>query len=201
MTDSEPEDVCCINFYYGSKHNAKERAAAIKICSDYYGVEIELVDMHFIGKLFKSALLKGGGSIPEGHYAHESMRSTVVPFRNGIMISIAVGFAESIGFDCVMLANHSGDHSIYPDCRQDFISAIKAAAMAGTYKKIGIESPFVAMDKGDIVKVGHDNNAPLQYTWTCYNGLEKHCGRCGACIERKEAFQKFGIPDPTRYMV
>jgi 7-cyano-7-deazaguanine synthase len=187
-------------YYYGAKHNEKERDAAIAICKRY-GVELKLVDMHFIGKLFKSDLLKGSGSIPEGHYAHESMRKTVVPFRNGIMLAIAVGFAESIDFDRVAIANHSGDHAIYPDCRNDFISAFKAAAIAGTYKKIVVYSPFVAMDKGDIVKIGFDNDAPIEYTWTCYKGTATHCGKCGACIERKEAFRKYNIKDLTEYML
>ena len=190
--------VGAVNFQYGSKHNSKEFFAARKI-ADHYGVELTYCDLDFVRQFFKSDLLKTGGEVPEGHYADESMKRTVVPFRNGIMLSIAAGFAESIGADAVVLGNHFGDHAIYPDCRKEFIEPMAQAIELGTYAKIKLLSPFASMGKHDIANLGWKLGVPYELTWSCYKGQEKHCGKCGTCVERKEAFQLSGVIDPTEY--
>lgn len=187
-----------VNFQYGSKHNDNERVAVKKIC-DFYKIELEIIDLDFINKHFQSDLLKSGQSIPEGHYNDESMKRTVVPFRNGIMLSIAAGLAESKDLGAIVLGNHFGDHAIYPDCRKNFIVPMKAAIQKGTYKQIKILTPFLKMTKKDIFKIGHDLKAPLEHTWSCYKGGQKHCGKCGACQERREGFILANLKDPTIY--
>lgn len=194
------EVVGAVNFQYGSKHNSQEANSFVAICN-FYNTEGVTVDLPFINKLFKSDLLKSGGEVPDGHYADESMKRTVVPFRNGIMLSIAAGYAESIGAEAIVLGNHFGDHAIYPDCRKDFIVPMRAAIKKGTYANIELYSPFLKLDKADIAKIGNDLNVPFCLTWTCYKGGEKHCGKCGSCVERREAFQLSGVQDPTEYEI
>lgn len=184
-----------LNFNYGSKHNEKETYFA-ELHAKRLGKGFSRVEMPFIGELFQSDLLKSGGDIPEGHYEHESMKRTVVPFRNGIMLSIAVGFAESINAKSVLIGNHAGDHAIYPDCREDFISWMNGASMYGTYKHIQIISPYIKLNKTEIAGIGSMLEVPWAETYTCYKGGEKHCGKCGSCTERKEAL---GENDPTEY--
>jgi 7-cyano-7-deazaguanine synthase len=152
-----------------------------------------------MGRLFKSDLLRSGGDIPEGHYAEESMKKTVVPFRNGIMLSIAAGFAESIGADAVTIAAHSGDHAIYPDCREPFMRAMGEAMEQGTYAGIKLLRPFIDMDKAAIARRGAELGVDFAETWSCYKGGEIHCGVCGTCVERREAFLLAGLQDPTVY--
>lgn len=148
---------------------------------------------------FKSSLLSGAEAIPEGHYADENMKSTVVPFRNGIMLSIATGIAESNGLKHVMMANHGGDHTIYPDCRPEFVSAFSAATAAGTYDGVTVEAPYTGITKTDIARRGHALGIDYSETWSCYKGDEHHCGRCGTCVERREALADAGINDTTVY--
>lgn len=191
-------DVRAVTFDYGSKHNEREQSAA-KEMSRRLGVRHTLIKLPFINELFQSALLQSGGEIPEGHYEDSSMRSTVVPFRNGIMLSIAAGYAESVGAKAVLYAAHAGDHAIYPDCRPAFLKAMSEAARAGTYMNVEIKDPFIGLHKKDIVVLGNELRVPFDITYSCYKGGELHCGKCGTCVERKEAFQLAGIPDPTRY--
>ena len=148
---------------------------------------------------FKSSLLDGADAIPEGHYADENMKSTVVPFRNGIMLSIAIGIAESNGLDQVFIANHGGDHTIYPDCRPEFINAIDSAANAGTFNNVHVVAPYTKITKSDIARRGKELGLDYAETWSCYKGGEKHCGKCGTCVERKEALRDAGIDDNTEY--
>ena len=129
------------------------------------------------------------------------MKSTVVPFRNGIMLSIAAGFAESRGAEAVVIAAHSGDHAIYPDCRESFLEPMARAIREGTYARIELLRPFVAMDKAAIARRGAELGVDFSRTWSCYKGGEIHCGTCGTCVERREAFQLAGLPDPTAYAV
>jgi 7-cyano-7-deazaguanine synthase len=184
-----------VTFDYGSKHNAKEIACAKENCQRL-GIKHLIIPLGFIGQYFKSDLLQSGGEIPEGSYADENMKSTVVPFRNGIMLAVAAGLAESYGLDTVLLANHSGDHAIYPDCRPEFIDAFSAAVKAGTYEGIQVVSPYCNITKRDIALRGKALGLDYSLTYSCYKGGEKHCGKCGTCVERKEALAGF---DPTVY--
>lgn len=185
-----------VTFEYGSKHGAKEIPFARLHCSRL-GIEHLVVNLDFIVALFKSSLLKGGADIPEGHYEDESMRSTVVPFRNGIMLSIAAGIAESRGLRRVLLANHAGDHAIYPDCRLGFIDKMREAVAAGTYDGVEIFAPYALLTKAEIAWKGLALRVDYSETWSCYKGGEKHCGKCGTCVERKEALHGF---DNTDYL-
>ena len=150
-------------------------------------------------RYFHSSLLEGADAIPEGHYAEANMLSTVVPFRNAIMLSIAVGLAESKGLQQVMMANHGGDHTIYPDCRPEFVRAMDATAQAGTYNHVRIIAPYTDITKADIARKGKQLGIDYTETWSCYKGGERHCGKCGTCVERKEALQLAGIEDRTEY--
>ncbi len=187
-----------VTFDYGSKHNAREIPFARLHC-ERLGIEHLVIPLDFMLKYFKSSLLKGGEEIPEGHYAADNMKSTVVPFRNGIMLSIAAGIAESRGLKYVMMANHSGDHSIYPDCTPQFVSAMSQATKAGTYPGIELLVPYTNISKGDIARRGKALGIDYAETWSCYKGGERHCGRCGTCEERREALADAGIDDPTEY--
>ena len=184
-----------VSFDYGSKHNAREIAYAVENCKRL-GIKHLVIPLGFIGQYFKSDLLLSGGEIPEGSYADDNMHSTVVPFRNGIMLAVAAGLAESYGLDTVMLANHSGDHAIYPDCRPEFVEAMDAAVQAGTYEGIRVVSPYCDITKRDIALRGKALGIDYSLTYSCYKGGEKHCGKCGTCTERKEALEGF---DPTEY--
>ena len=187
-----------VTFDYGSKHNAREIPFARLHC-ERLGIEHLVIPLDFMLTYFKSSLLKGGEEIPEGHYAADNMKSTVVPFRNGIMLSIAAGIAESRGLKYVMMANHSGDHSIYPDCTPQFVSAMSQATKAGTYPGIELLVPYTNISKGDIARRGKALGIDYAETWSCYKGGERHCGRCGTCEERREALAEAGIDDPTVY--
>lgn len=181
-----------VTFDYGSKHNAREIECARKNC-DMLGVEHIVIPLEFMGKYFKSSLLIGGEDIPEGHYADENMKSTVVPFRNGIMLAIAAGIAESRGLKKVMIANHGGDHAIYPDCRPGFVDAMSEAIRQGTYEGIVIDAPYTNITKSDIARIGKHIGVDYNLTYSCYKGGEKHCGKCGTCVERMEALRDAGI--------
>lgn len=189
------EAIC---FRYDSKHNDREIAAAEAICRKL-GVPRSLIDLSWIGAQFHSSLLRTGDAVPEGRYDAESMKSTVVPFRNGIMLAAAAGFAEDRGLEAVVIGNHSGDHAIYPDCRRAFIDAMDRAIQAGTDGRTRVLSPFCDWDKARIVREGVRLGVDFSMTYSCYNGRERHCGRCGTCTERREAFELAGVPDPTLY--
>ena len=137
--------------------------------------------------------------IPEGHYEDVSMKQTVVPFRNGIMLSIATGYAESQGAEMLVIAAHAGDHAIYPDCREDFMKAMGEAMRLGTYATIVLFRPFIRSTKADICDKGQQLGVDYSKTWSCYKGGVIHCGKCGTCVERREAFKVSGVPDPTEY--
>ena len=185
-----------VSFDYGSRHNAREIAFAREHCRRL-GIEHLVIPLDFMGKYFRSSLLQGGEEIPEGDYADENMKSTVVPFRNGIMLSIAAGLAESRGLDAVMMANHSGDHAIYPDCRPGFVDAMGRAVREGTYNGVQLLSPYCHLTKREIALRGRDLGIDYAQTYSCYKGGEKHCGVCGTCRERKEALEGF---DTTEYL-
>jgi len=175
-----------MSFNYGQRH-VKELDYAKKVCKKL-GVEHEVVDIRNIGKLISNSSLMGKGKIPEGHYQAESMKSTVVPNRNMIMLSIAIGWAENMKYEAVAIANHSGDHAIYPDCTPKFIELLDMAANVGTYQGINIYAPFTDINKNDVAMLGLGMGIDYDKdSWTCYKGLEVACGKCGSCTERKEA--------------
>ena len=198
LYDYKDRIALAITFDYGSKHNEKEIAFAKMHCQRL-GIRHLVIPLSFMSQYFKSSLLKGGEEIPEGRYDDENMKSTVVPFRNGIMLAIAAGLAESNGLRHVMMANHSGDHAIYPDCRPQFVDAMSSAITAGTYEGITLFAPYTNLTKTDIVKRGNALGIDYSETWSCYKGGEKHCGKCGTCTERREALHDAGIIDTTEY--
>ena len=187
-----------ISFDYGSKHNDREIGFAREHCQRL-GIEHLVIPLQFMGQYFESSLLKGGDDIPEGSYDDDNMKSTVVPFRNGIMLSVAVGIAESRGLKAVMMANHGGDHAIYPDCRPEFVEAFDRAAQAGTYIGVRLVTPYTDWTKADIARRGKELGIDYSRTWSCYKGGEQHCGRCGTCVERREALAEAGVEDDTVY--
>ena len=186
------------SFDYGSKHNNREVPFAAEQARAL-GVPHEVVELPFVGRLFNSDLLQGGGEVPDGHYADDNMRRTVVPFRNAIMLSIATGLAESRGAEGLVIAAHTGDHTIYPDCREDFMRAMGETMRLGTYAGIQLLRPFIAMDKGQIAAEGARLGVDFSRTYSCYKGGAIHCGTCGTCVERREAFLQAGLADPTEY--
>ena len=194
----EHQVIAALSFDYGAKHNASELGFAC-LHAVQTGVPHQVVALDFINELFDSALLRSGAAIPDGHYAEDTMKQTVVPFRNGIMLAIAAGYAESIGADALVIAAHAGDHAIYPDCREPFMLAMAAAMREGTYANIQLLRPFIATDKAGIARRGAALGIDYAQTWSCYKGQQIHCGVCGTCVERREAFVLAGLPDPTDY--
>ena len=187
-----------VSFNYGSNHNNREIPFAEMHCKRL-GIPHITIDLGFMPQYFKSSLLEGADAIPEGNYDEENMKSTVVPFRNGIMLSIAIGIAESNHLKHVLMANHGGDHTIYPDCRPAFVDAMSAAAQAGTFEDVTIEAPYTNITKADIARHGKQLGIDYSETWSCYKGGEVHCGQCGTCWERQEALREAGIADTTEY--
>lgn len=192
------EVVGAVSFDYGAKHNRRELGHAQWNCAEL-GVWYNTVSLPFMNSFFTSDLLTSGGDIPDGHYEEESMKRTVVPFRNGIMLAIACGIAESRNAEALVIAAHSGDHAIYPDCREPFMRGMATAMREGTYARIELLRPFIAMDKGAIARLGSELGVDFARTWSCYKGREHHCGTCGTCVERREAFMQAGLEDPTIY--
>ncbi len=187
-----------LSFHYGSKHNDREIPFAAHHAARL-GVRHEIARLDFVDRLFSSALLASGGTIPEGHYEEDNMRQTVVPFRNGILLSIAAGVAESVEATAVVIAAHAGDHAIYPDCREPFMRAMGDAIRLGTFAGVEVLRPFIALNKAQIARRGAEAGVDFAHTWSCYKGGELHCGRCGTCVERREAFLLAGLNDPTTY--
>ena len=194
----EHEVVGAVSFDYGAKHNHREIPLAAWHCAAS-GVKHDIIDLDFVNQLFASDLLKSGGEVPEGHYADENMKRTVVPFRNGIMLAIACGLAESREAEALVIAAHAGDHTIYPDCREPFMQGMAEAMREGTYAHIELLRPFIHLDKAGIAKLGASLGVDYGRTWSCYKGGDLHCGKCGTCVERIEAFALAGIADPTVY--
>ena len=198
LHEFKEEIALAVTFDYGSNHAKKEIPFA-KLHCERLGIEHLVIPLTFMHDYFKSSLLEGGEAIPEGHYEDENMKSTVVPFRNGIMLSIACGLAESRGLHKVMIANHGGDHAIYPDCRGTFISSMSEAMAYRTYEHVQIFAPYTGISKTDVARHGKELGLDYSETWSCYKGGDKHCGKCGTCVERKEALRDAGIQDPTEY--
>lgn len=191
-------EVKLVSFEYGSKHNKYEREALSKI-SCCLGIPISRINLQSAFDGIKSNLLSTGGDIPHGHYERSNMSLTVVPGRNLVMASILAGIAESHEFDSVWLGTHDGDHAIYPDCRKEFVDLASDTVYASSDGRVRVHAPFIAMDKRSILKVGTDLQVPYQATRTCYSPQSVSCGKCGACVERLEAFEFCGIQDPLQY--
>ncbi|MBD5322742.1 MAG: 7-cyano-7-deazaguanine synthase QueC [Duncaniella sp.] len=192
LHDYRDSIAAAVTFQYGSNHNMREARCA-RINCERLGIEWIEIDLTFMARHFESSLLQGADAIPEGHYEDSNMRSTVVPFRNGIMLAVAAGLAESRHLDGVMIANHSGDHAIYPDCRPEFISSMGAAIADGTYEHLKLFAPYTGMTKGEIALRGKELGVDYSLTYSCYKGGEHHCGKCGTCVERAEALKFAGI--------
>ena len=184
-----------VTFSYGSNHNAREAECARRHCADL-GIELIEIDLSFIGSHFHSSLLEGPDAIPEGDYDFDNMKSTVVPFRNGIMLAAAAG---SCGLRTLMIASHNGDHALYPDCREAFVRAMSEAVKAGTYDGITIFAPYTNLTKTEIARRGKELGIDYSTTYSCYKGGEHHCGVCGTCRERRQAIANAGIADTTIY--
>lgn len=198
-------EVYCCSFHYGSKHNSYEREAVENVINYYkslsFPVVLHKINLNEAFNNFKSNLLKTGEEIPEGHYEGENMKLTVVPGRNMIFTSIMAGLAESVGAQIIALGVHAGDHTIYPDCRHEFIKALDVAIYLSSDRKVEIVTPLIKDDKAGILKRGYELIPPVPYhlTRTCYKDQPIACGKCGSCWERREAFYKIGIPDPIEY--
>ena len=198
LYEKKDEIALGISFDYGSNHNHNELPLAALHCQRL-GIEHVVVPLGFMHQYFKSSLLESGDSIPDGSYDEENMKSTVVPFRNGVMLAVAAGIAESNGLTKVLIANHGGDHTIYPDCRPEFIAAMDAAVEAGTFARVRVVAPYTNISKADIARRGRALGIDYAETWSCYKGGDVHCGTCGTCVERKEALREAGIEDNTTY--
>lgn len=192
----EGHEVKALTINYGQRH-AKEIEYARSLT--YQKVEHRIVDLGNLNELLSGSALTSAIDVPLGHYADESMKTTIVPNRNMIMLAIAIGWATSLGFDAVAYAAHAGDHAIYPDCRPEFAAAMDTAALLSGLRPITIMRPFIKMTKSDIVALGAYLGVIFSFTWSCYQGQETHCGQCGTCVERREAFQLAGVNDPTQY--
>ena len=192
------EVVAGLSFDYGAKHNHREIPFAALHCRRL-NVRHEILRLDFIGQHFNSALLRAGADIPDTHYEAPAMKQTIVPFRNGIFLATAAGFAESVGANAVVIAAHAGDHAIFPDCRSEFMDAMSKAISLGTDGGVEVIRPFIQFSKAKILERGRELGVNCAETWTCYKGGELHCGTCGACVERREAFSLINIPDPTGY--
>lgn len=191
-------DVQALSVNYGQRHR-KELDCAKSIC-EQLGVRHHIADLTSLNPLLSgSSLTSPDIQVPEGHYEDESMKATVVPNRNMILLSIATGWAVSTGASSVSYAAHSGDHAIYPDCREEFADAMNNVMEIAGWDKVSLNRPFSSFTKADIVKLGDELGVPFEKTWSCYKGGQIHCGVCGTCVERREAFELAGVTDPTIY--
>lgn len=190
-------DVHAVSFNYGQRHS-KELDYAKRVTSKY-GIEHKIVDISAINQLILGSSLTDDIDVPEGHYEQESMKQTVVPNRNMILLSLAIGYAVSVEAEAVYFGAHSGDHAIYPDCRTEFVEAMNQVSKIANYEPVEVRAPFLSKDKIQILTEGLTLGLDYSETWTCYNGREKACGKCGACQERLEAFEKNDVTDPLEY--
>ena len=191
-------DVYAISFDYGQKHR-RELECSKKV-TEQYNIPHKITNITALSQLFQSSsLVSPDIEVPEGHYEAENMKSTIVPNRNMIFLSIAIGYAVDIGAEEVWYGAHSGDHAIYPDCRPEFVDKMNDVAIIANFSPVTIFAPYLYKDKSDILKDGIEMGLDYSDTWTCYKGKEKACGKCGSCAERIEAFEKLGLKDPIEY--
>lgn len=190
-------DVYPLSFDYGQRHK-KELDYAASVCKELNLIH-KIVDISAINSLVGGSSLTSDIAVPEGHYKEDSMKSTVVPNRNMILLSLAIGYAVSIEAPKVYYGAHSGDHAIYPDCRPEFVQRMNDVSQIANYETVEIYSPYLMVSKIDILTDGLQMGLDYSKTWTCYNGREKACGKCGACQERLEAFENNYLTDPLPY--
>ena len=190
-------EVYALSFNYNQKH--KKELDVAKMTCESLGVPHKIMDLSILNELAPSSLTRDDWEVPEGHYADENMKQTVVPNRNMVMLSLATSY--TIGIDATMLfyGAHSGDRDIYPDCRMEFVEQLGKAIEMCDWSKVILSAPYINIDKGDIVNKGKELKVDYTQTWTCYKGQDKACGKCGSCVERLEAFEKAGIKDPVEY--
>lgn len=191
--------VHALSFNYGQRH-VRELDAAESVCRAL-GVPHKIIDIRAMGEVMAGSSLTGGEPVPEGHYEQENMKSTVVPNRNMILLSLATGYAVTVGAGSVWYGAHGGDHAIYPDCRPEFVEKMDAVCRVANYEPVRIEAPYLRANKAEILAEGLAMGLDYSQTWTCYNGREKACGRCGSCVERLEAFAAHQRADPLPYEV
>ncbi|MAL97933.1 7-cyano-7-deazaguanine synthase QueC [Hydrocarboniclastica marina] len=197
MARSQGRTVHALSFNYGQRH-VRELDYASWVCTNLQ-LDHRVVDITSIQELLQGSSLTGESPVPEGHYAASNMKSTVVPNRNMILLSLAIGHAVTTGASEVWYGAHGGDHAIYPDCRPQFVERMDEVAQIANYEPVRIVAPFLHADKGQILRQGLALGLDYGQTWTCYNGREKACGRCGSCVERLEAFAANGLADPLPY--
>lgn len=193
-------EVSALAVDYGQRHK-RELESAVAVASALH-VPLQVLDLSWYARLVpNSSQTDAGVAVPHGHYAEDTMRVTVVPNRNMTMLSLAAAHALGVGANAIAIAAHAGDHAVYPDCRDEFMLAFIDCVRAGNWgaDALHLHRPFVNMSKADIVRVGRDARAPMHLTYSCYEGAALHCGRCGTCVERREAFAVAGVPDPTEY--
>lgn len=191
--------VHALSFDYGQRH-VRELECAKRVCAEL-SISHKVIDIRALAGVMAGSALTSDVAVPEGHYEEESMKATVVPNRNMILLSLATGYAVTAGAVAVWYGAHGGDHAIYPDCRPEFVAKMDAVCRVANYEPIGIEAPFMEFSKGAILAEGVKLGLDYSKTWTCYNGRDKACGRCGSCVERLEAFAENGLSDPLLYEV
>lgn len=193
----QDHEVSAISFDYGQKHR-KELDSARDFCKSR-SISLEVSNISGIKPLLKGSALTDNIEVPRGHYEDQTMKMTVVPNRNMIMISLSIAYAISIDFEEVWYGAHSGDHSIYPDCRPEFLESVNKTSKLANYESIEIRAPFINLSKSEILSKGLGMNLDYSQTWTCYEGKVQACGKCGACVERLEAFEANNEKDPIEY--
>jgi len=189
--------VHALSFNYGQRH-VRELDAARAVCARE-AIPHKIIDIRAMADVMAGSSLTSDIAVPEGHYQEDNMKSTVVPNRNMILLSLATGYAVTVAAGTVWFGAHGGDHAIYPDCRPEFVSRMDAVCRVANYQPVAVEAPFMTLDKGEILAQGLKLGLDYSQTWTCYNGRERACGRCGSCVERLEAFTAHGLSDPLPY--
>lgn len=198
---AEGHEVKALSVNYGQRHLARESAAAEAICRGL-GVEWRTADLTGLVAFFGcNALTNHGAALPHGGYAADTIGTTTVPNRNMVLLSVGIAWAASLGFDAVAFGAHGGEHTNYPDCQPPFAEAMDRTAALCDFRPIRVLAPFVHWVKTDIVRRGADLGVPFELTWSCYAGGESHCGKCSTCEDRRVAFRRAGVPDPTAYLV
>lgn len=198
---AKPEELICLSIFYGQRHKT-ELTFAAQIAKQLGARHAIIAIAGLEGLLTGSALTDPNVTVPHGHYAADNMKVTVVPNRNATMLSIAFAVAMANGSSIVGIAAHAGDHTIYPDCRPEFMQQFQLMenlSNGGQFGDVELSMPFIGITKAGIVAVGEKLGVPWSMTWSCYEGGVRHCGKCGTCVERKEAFQLAGVKDPTFY--